>query len=284
MNLERLKQYAYLLRLHKPIGTLLLLWPTLWALWLASGGRPAWSLLCIFVAGVIVMRAAGCIINDFADRHFDGRVQRTRYRPLAAGKITVAEALLLFVTLCFLALLLALQLNRLTLICAFIGAGVTILYPFMKRFTHLPQLGLGVAYTWGVVMAFTAVQGKLSAPAWLLFFTALLWPVIYDTFYAMVDREDDLKIGIKSTAILFGQADRAITAGLQVVFLLALSLVGWVFQLGLAYYLSLLLAGLLFLYQQSLIRNREREACFKAFLNNNWVGAIIFIGIFLART
>ncbi len=284
MNLARLKQYAYLMRLHKPIGALLLLWPTLWALWLAAAGRPSADLLFIFVAGVIVMRAAGCVINDFADRHFDGHVQRTRYRPLAAGQVTVAEALLLFVALCFLALLLVLQLNRLTLICAFIGAGVTVLYPFMKRFTHLPQVGLGIAYTWGVVMAFTAVQGKLSGPAWLLFFTALLWPLIYDTFYAMVDREDDLRIGIKSTAILFGRADRVVTGLLQAGFLLALGAVGWVFQLGLSYYLSLILVGILFGYQQSLIRSREREACFKAFLNNNWVGAIIFLGIYFART
>lgn len=284
MKLEHLKQYAYLMRLHKPIGTLLLLWPTLWALWLAASGRPDWDLLFIFIAGVVVMRAAGCIINDFADRHFDGHVQRTRYRPLASGKITVAEALLLFVLLCFLALLLALQLNRLTLFCAFIGAGVTVFYPFMKRFTHLPQVGLGVAYTWGVIMAFTAVQGKLSGPALLLFFTALLWPLIYDTFYAMVDREDDLRIGVKSTAILFGRADRAITGLLQVLFLLGLGVVGWFFQLGFPYYLSLILTGVLFAYQQSLIRGREREACFKAFLNNNWVGAIIFLGIYFART
>jgi 4-hydroxybenzoate polyprenyltransferase len=283
MSLERFKQYAYLLRLHKPIGTLLLLWPTLWALWLASEGPPPRRLLWIFVAGVVVMRAAGCVINDFADRHFDGQVRRTAYRPLAMGKITTVEAGLLFVILGFLALLLAWQLNPLTLCCAFIGAGVTILYPFMKRFTHWPQLGLGVAYTWGVVMAFTAVQGKLNPAAWLLFFTALLWPLIYDTFYAMVDREDDLRIGVKSTAILFGSADRAVTGVLQALFLLGLSVVGWVFHLGLPYYLSLVLAGLLFCYQQNLIRTREPAACFKAFLNNNWVGAVIFLGITLAR-
>lgn len=283
MNLPRLKQYAYLMRLHKPIGTLLLLWPTLWALWLASSGRPSLKLLLIFVAGVIVMRAAGCIINDYADRHFDGYVKRTSYRPLASQQLSVQEALMLFVLLCFLALLLVLQLNRLSLIYALIGVALTVIYPFMKRFTYWPQLGLGAAYTWGVVMAFAAVQNRVSEKAWLLYWIALLWPVIYDTFYAMVDREDDERIGIKSTALLFGQADRAITATLQIVFLLGLCGVGQIFKLSSPFYFGLSLASLLFIYQQFLIRTREREACFKAFLNNNWVGAIVFLGIVLAQ-
>jgi len=283
MSLERLKQYAYLLRLHKPIGTLLLLWPTLWALWLAGGGPPASRLLFLFVSGVVVMRAAGCIMNDFADRHYDGQVQRTAYRPLASGKISLAEAGTFLVLLGSLALGLALQFNSLTLRCAFVGAAVAAIYPFMKRFTYLPQVGLGVAYAWGVPMAFAAVQGQLDASAWLLFFTALLWPLIYDTFYAMVDREDDLKIGLKSTAILFGSADRGMTALLQVIFLLALGGVGKLFQLGILYYLSLIVVGLLFVYQQYLIRGRDRDACFKAFLNNHWVGALIFMGIAFAQ-
>ncbi len=284
MIFERLKQYAYLMRLNKPIGILLLLWPTLWALWLASAGKPSWGLLIIFIAGVILMRSAGCIINDFADRHFDGKVRRTRSRPLAAGTVTTSEALILFVLLCLLALTLVLRLNRLTLIYAVLGAGLAVFYPFMKRFTHWPQAGLGLAYTWGVPMAFAATQGRLSWEAWFLFFTAMLWPLIYDTFYAMVDREDDLKVGIKSTAILFGRADRLMTGLLQGVFLLALGLVGWIFHLGFYYYLSLVFAAGLFCYQQYLIRRQDPGACFKAFLNNHWVGMAIFIGISLART
>lgn len=283
MTLARLKQYAYLMRLHKPIGILLLLWPTLWALWLASAGTPSWKLLFIFITGVILMRSAGCVINDFADRHVDGQVRRTRDRPLAAGTVTVSEALILFVLLCLLALMLVLQLNRLTVIYAVIGAGLTVFYPFMKRFTHWPQVGLGFAFTWGVPMAFAAVQGSLCWQAWVLFFTALLWPIIYDTFYAMVDREDDRKVGIKSTAILFDQADRLITGLLQIFFLLALGVVGGVFQLGLLYYVCLVLVASLFAYQQYLIREQEPGACFRAFLNNQWVGVVIFIGIYFAR-
>jgi 4-hydroxybenzoate polyprenyltransferase len=282
--IERLKQYAYLMRLHKPIGILLLLWPTLWALWLASKGQPDKKVLLIFVAGVVLMRSAGCIINDFADRHFDGHVRRTKDRPLASGKVTVKEALLLFVLLALLAFCLVLGLNRLTMVYAVIGILLAIIYPFMKRFTHLPQFGLGLAFTWGVPMAFAALQGRLSWQAWTLFFTALLWPVIYDTFYAMTDREDDLKLGLKSTAILFASYDRLILAGLQALFLLALGGVGVIFHLGIFYYSSLMAAALLFVYQQSLIREREPAACFRAFLNNHWVGAIIFVGIYLAQS
>ncbi len=284
MFIERLKQYAYLMRLHQPIGFLLLLWPTLWALWLASAGRPSAPSLFIFVSGVILMRSAGCVINDFADRNFDGRVQRTQERPVATGKVTVMEALILFCLLSCLALWLVLQLNRLTLLYASFGLCLTIFYPFMKRFAPLPQLGLGLAFTWGIPMAFAAEQGALSWQAWFLFFTALLWPIIYDTFYAMVDREDDLKLGLYSSAILFGKADKLITSILQGIFLLALTVVGQIFNLGLAYYGSLILSALLFCYQQSLIRRGGKEGCFKAFLNNNWVGAVIFMGIYLAQT
>jgi len=283
MMKERLKQYIYLMRLHKPIGILLLLWPTLWALWLASSGRPASRLIFIFVAGVILMRSAGCIMNDFADRHFDGQVRRTKDRPLARGKIYVYEAVILFLLLGGLALLLVLQLNRLTFMYALFGALITVMYPFMKRFTYLPQVGLGIAFTWSIPMVFAAQQGRLTWQAWFLFFTVLLWPIIYDTFYAMVDREDDLRIGLKSTAILFAQADRLIIGILQGVFLLALSAVGLFFHLGIFYYLSLILAAILFAYQQHLIRREGTTGCFKAFLNNNWVGMIIFMGIYFAR-
>lgn len=224
--IQRLLQYAYLMRLNKPVGILLLLWPTLWALWLASAGHPEGKLLFIFVLGVILMRSAGCIINDFADRHVDGFVKRTCNRPLASGKIRVFEALILFMLLGLLALLLVLQLNKLTILYAFIGAALTLVYPFMKRFTHLPQLGLGLAFAWGIPMVFAATQGKLSWSAWFLFMTAVLWPVIYDTLYAMTDREDDIKVGIKSTAILFGQADRIIIGILQILFLMCLTVVG----------------------------------------------------------
>lgn len=277
--LTRLDHYAKLMRLHKPIGSLLLLWPTLWALWLASDGKPDLPILFIFVVGVFLMRACGCVINDFADRAVDGKVKRTRERPLASGKVSVKEALGLFAFLLLLALCLALQLNRLSLYYAFIGALVTAIYPFMKRFTHLPQLGLGVAFSWGIPMAFVAQGQALGFSGWFLFFTALLWPLIYDTFYAMTDREDDLVAGIKSTAILFAASDRLITALLQLLFLICLMALGVIYSLAWPYYLSLLAVVGFFVYQQWLISTRQPELCFKAFLNNNWVGLCIFGGI-----
>jgi 4-hydroxybenzoate polyprenyltransferase len=278
-RVERLQQYAYLMRLNKPIGIFLLLWPTLWALWLASAGRPQPSVVVIFVLGVIVMRSAGCVINDFADRHLDGRVQRTCNRPLPAGKISVTEALGLFLCLSVIAFFLVLFLNRLTLCCAFVGAAITLFYPFMKRFTHLPQLGLGLAFTWGIPMAFAAQRGTIPGVAWFLFATAILWPLIYDTFYAMADREDDLKVGIKSTAILFAGAERRIIALLQFLFLAGLYAVGLLFQLAWPYYTSLVLVAVLFAYQHYLIRALGPAPCLKAFMNNNAVGALIFMGI-----
>lgn len=279
---ERLRQYAYLLRLHKPIGIYLLLWPTLWALWLASEGRPSLKLILIFVTGTIIMRSAGCIINDYADRHFDGRVARTRERPLATGKVSVKEAGVLFVILLLLAFVLVLQLNPLTIGFAFFAVAITLIYPFLKRFTQLPQLGLGIAYAWGVPMAFIAQTGELSREAWALFFLVGLWTLMYDTLYAMTDRDDDLKIGIKSTAILFSSADRLILALLQVILVVGFAALGVSFDLGFPYYASVALAALLFLYQQSLIAKRQPANCFKAFLNNNWVGAILFLGIVLS--
>lgn len=281
MNRVMIKQYINLMRLNKPIGILLLLWPTLWALWLASDGKPHLSIVIIFILGVVLMRSAGCIINDYADRNFDQHVQRTRERPLVTGKVTVKAALTLFSILISCAFLLVLLLNRLTILLAFVGAALAIVYPFLKRFTNLPQVGLSLAYSWGVPMAFAAETNSISFSAWILFFTAILWPMIFDTFYAMVDRADDMKIGIKSTAILFGKWDKLIIAILQILFLLSLILVGYLFNLNKFYFLSLFIAAILFLYQQVLIKDRYREQCFKAFLNNHWVGLIVFVGIVL---
>jgi len=269
------------MRLNKPIGILLLLWPTLWALWLASDGEPNREILVIFTLGVILMRSAGCILNDVADRHVDGHVQRTCNRPLATRAISVTSALVLAAILAFIAFLLVCQCNMLTVLLAFIGAGLTVVYPLMKRVTHLPQIGLGLAFSWGIPMAFAAETGAVPLHAWFLFAVALLWPVMYDTLYAMVDRDDDIKIGVKSTAILLGQQDKIGIALLQIIFLIGLLLVGVLFQLYFYYYLCLMFVSGLFLYQQWLIRHRDRQGCFKAFLNNHWVGFMIFLGILL---
>lgn len=282
MSLDQFKQYIYLVRLNKPIGILLLLWPTLWALWLASSGKPDYRIVCIFVLGVILTRSAGCIINDFADRKWDAHVERTRERPLATGKIKPFAALVLFGLLCLLAFLLVLMLNPLTIMLAFVGVGLMIFYPFMKRFTHLPQLGLGLAYAWGVPMAFAAQTDAVPKGAWLVFVAAAVWPVIYDTMYAMVDRSDDLKVGIKSTAILFGKYDRALIGILQLVFFGLLVWMGQVFKLNGLYFLSLGFVAVLFGYQLWLIKDCDRKQCFKAFLNNHWVGFLVFLGILLS--
>jgi 4-hydroxybenzoate polyprenyltransferase len=279
LNTEKIKHYFFLVRLHKPIGILLLLWPTLWALWLVSHGVPDLRILSIFVAGVIVMRSAGCVINDIADRDVDRHVARTRERPLTAGKISLKAAIFLFIILILLALSLVLMLNRLSLYLAVIGAMLAVIYPFMKRFTHLPQAGLGMAFSWGVPMAFAAVSNTVPFAAWVLFFTAVLWPVIYDTMYAMTDREDDLKIGVKSTAILFAQNDTLVIGLLQILFLWGMCWVGFLFKLHLIFYSSLIIAGAFFIYQRTLIKNRDPQQCFRAFLNNHWVGLIIFAGI-----
>lgn len=276
-----LKQYCLLMRLNKPIGILLLLWPTLWALWLASSGRPHLLVLSVFIAGVVLMRSAGCIINDYADRKVDAHVKRTSQRPLATGAVSVVGALVVFAVLSLIAFSLVLFLNRYTILLAIVGAVLAVAYPFMKRFTHLPQVGLGFAFSWGVPMAFAAENNAIPYAAWVLYFTAVIWPVIYDTMYAMTDRDDDVNVGIKSTAILFAAWDKIIIAGLQVVFLCGLIYVGYLFHLTMSYYVSLLLVACFFAYQQVLIKNRERESCFRAFLNNHWVGLIIFVGILL---
>lgn len=276
---HKLPLYWRLMRMDRPIGTLLLLWPTLWALWLAAEGVPSLKNLLIFTLGVIVMRAAGCVINDFADRKIDGSVARTKDRPLATGAISSREAIGLFIGLCLLAFVLVLMTNLLTIELSVGGLLLAFCYPFMKRHTHLPQVVLGAAFAWGVPMAYAAEAGSLHENIWLIYLAVVLWTVAYDTFYAMVDRDDDLKIGVKSTAILFGEQDRLMTAILQILSLYALILVGDRFALALPYYLGLAVAGGLFAYQQWLIRFRAREACFKAFLNNNWVGVAIFVGV-----
>lgn len=277
-----LHQALSLMRLDKPIGIFLLLWPTLWSLWVAGGGHPDLFVTLIFIVGVVLMRSAGCIMNDVADRHVDKHVERTRERPLATGKVTVSMALALMGVLLLAAFLLVLQLNKLTILLAFVGAGLAVIYPFMKRFTHFPQMGLGFAFSWGVPMAFSALTDTVPAHAWILFLAAASWPMVYDTIYAMVDRSDDIKLGVKSTAIFFGNRDREMIAVLQILFLLLMCWSGFLFQLKIPYFLSLFVSGFFFIYQQSLIKDRDRKQCFKAFLNNHWVGMIIFLGIVMS--
>lgn len=274
------KHYWLLARFDKPIGTLILLYPALWALWIASNGKPNLLVLTVISLGVIIMRAAGCVINDYADRNFDPHVERTKKRPIAAGNVTPKAALIFFTALCLLAFGLVLLLNTFTILLSFVGAFLAASYPFMKRYTHLPQAYLGVAFGWAVPMAFAAQLNEIPAVAWVLYLAVILWALVYDTMYAMVDKDDDLKIGVKSTAILFGDYDRHIMGGLQIVILALLILVGQMKALGEIYYLSLIFAALFSIYQQKLIFHREKSACFRAFLNNNWFGLVIFIGLF----
>lgn len=279
---ERLRAYALLVRLHRPIGIYLLLWPTLWALWIAAEGWPHPGVLFIFVAGVVLMRSAGCAINDYADRHIDPHVARTRERPIAAGLVSPREALVVFAVLCLLAFVLVLFLNRLTILLSLVAVALAASYPFMKRLHHLPQVHLGAAFGWAVPMAFAAQTGEFPPPvAWLMFIATVIWATVYDTFYAMADREDDLRLGVRSTAILFGDADRMITGGLQLLLLWSLWLIGREAGLGPWYWLGLVVAAGLALYQQYLIVEREPAACFRAFLNNHWFGAAVFGGVFL---
>jgi 4-hydroxybenzoate polyprenyltransferase len=276
-----LLDYARLMRLDRPIGIWLLLWPTLWALWMSSRGRPNPRVFLVFVAGTVLMRSAGCAINDYADRSFDPHVARTKDRPLAAGRISTLEALILFALLSLTALMLALQLNKSTLLLAVAGGFLAISYPFVKRFLPVPQMYLGVTFGWGIPMAFMAQYEQLPRVAWLLLLANMLWVTVYDTIYAMVDRDDDLKIGVRSTAILFGDSDRHIIAVLQVMTLLTLYLVGSSLHMGHWYHAGLWAGAVFFAYQLWLIRGREREACFRAFLNNNYFGMSVFIGMAL---
>ncbi|MFV3306948.1 4-hydroxybenzoate octaprenyltransferase [Pseudomonas sp. NY15181] len=273
--------FLQLTRMDKPIGIYLLLWPTLWALWMASGGVPSVKNLLIFVVGTVLMRAAGCVINDFADRKLDGHVERTKARPLATGRITVREAWITFFVLLGASFLLVLCTNAQTIALSFGGAAIAALYPFMKRYTYYPQVVLGAAFSWGIPMSFTAASGALPAAAWLLFFANVLWTVAYDTYYAMTDREDDLKMGMKSTAILFGDADRAINLTLQGLMLLLLILAGNKLGMHLYFYLGLAVAAGCFAWQFHSTRDREPLKCFKAFLHNHWAGLAIFLGTVL---
>ena len=268
-----------LTRLNKPVGIFLVMWPALWSLWLAAEGIPDTELIIIFIAGAVVMRSAGCIINDVADRKVDGKVTRTHLRPLITGKVGVTAALVLFAGLIAIAALLVLQTNRLTIYLSLIAVVLAAIYPFMKRHTHLPQVFLGAAFAMAVPMAYSAVLNRLDPQIWLVFIGVVFWTVAYDTFYAMVDRNDDIKAGVKSTAILFGDADKAVTATLQILFIISMLLAGRRFELGPVYYAGLAVASLMLAYQQYLIRAREPKNCMKAFLANQWLGAVLFAGI-----
>jgi len=278
---DRAYQYALLMRWHRPIGALLLLWPMMWAIWVAGAGHPDPRVVAIFIAGVWVMRSAGCVLNDLADRNFDPHVERTRDRPLAAGRVRPKEALAVAGVMLLIALGLVLMTNWLTFWLSFGAVGLAVLYPLMKRYTYFPQVFLGAAFGWAIPMGYAAQANALPPIAWLIFLSSIVWALIYDTQYAMVDREDDLKIGVKSTAILFGELDRHILGILQIVMMATLVLIGLQAHLGLWYYLSLVMASLLFGYQQVLTFERDRQKCFAAFMNNNWFGAIVFAGIVL---
>ncbi len=280
----RLKEYARLVRLDKPIGIFLLLWPTLWALWLAADGRPDAWVFTVFVLGVVLMRSAGCAINDFADRDLDPHVARTRDRPLAAGRILPIEAVVVFAVLAATAFALVLTLNRLTILLSFGGLLLAAIYPFLKRYTSLPQFWLGAAFGWGIPMAYAAQTGSAPPAAWILFVANILWAGAYDTMYAMVDRDDDRKIGVRSTAILFGRYDRFIIAFLQIDVLVLLWLVGRMEGLGVYYQIGLAAAAGFAIYQHWLINGRDTVRCFRAFMNNAWFGAAVFFGIWLDYT
>ncbi|MBE0469285.1 MAG: 4-hydroxybenzoate octaprenyltransferase [Methyloprofundus sp.] len=281
MIFDRLQQYWLLARFDKPIGILILLWPALWALWLASSGSPDLLVLSVICFGVVLMRAAGCVINDYADRDFDPHVERTKLRPMAAGKVQAKEALIIFVVLCLMAFSLVLLLNTYTILLSFGGAFLAASYPFMKRYTQLPQAYLGIAFGWAVPMSFAAQSNEIPLVAWLMYLATALWALVYDTMYAMVDKDDDLKIGIKSTAILFGDKEREIMAILQIIIILLMVQVGRLQDLSWIYYVALAGASLFFVYQQKLIFYRNKKDCFTAFLNSNWFGLTIFIGLVL---
>lgn len=278
---DRLQQYWLLARFDKPIGILILLWPALWALWLASSGSPDLLVLTVICCGVVLMRAAGCVINDYADRNLDPHVERTKLRPMAAGKVQPKEALIVFTVLSLTAFAMVLLLNTYTILLSFGGVFLAASYPFMKRYTQLPQAYLGIAFGWAVPMSFAAQSNEIPLVAWLMYLATALWALVYDTMYAMVDKEDDLKIGIKSTAILFGDKDREIMAVLQVIIILLMIQIGRLQDLSWIYYVTLACASLFFVYQQKLIFYRDKKDCFKAFLNSNWFGLTIFVGLVL---
>lgn len=277
---SKIWQYALLIRFDKPIGTLLLLWPTLIALWIAAEGFPDIDVLIVFVLGVFLMRSAGCAINDYADRKIDSKVDRTKNRPITTGKVSGEEALIVFMVLSFLAFFLVLFMNKLTIFLSVGGVLLAISYPFMKRYHYLPQVHLGAAFGWAVPMAYAAQANELTQITWLLFFATILWATAYDTMYAMVDRDDDIKIGVKSTAILFGGADKMIIGVIQCVLILDLIFIGQQLKLSGLYFLGIFVASGFAIYQQYLIKDRDKDLCFRAFLNNNWLGLALFAGVF----
>lgn len=279
--MSRLSNYTRLMRLHRPIGIWLLLWPMLWSLWVASHGTPSTKLLIIFILGAIVMRSAGCVINDIADRNIDGLVARTRDRPLVTKQVTVKEAVGLFILLCLVAVILVLQLNWLTIKLSVVGLLLAMIYPFTKRILNWPQVVLGAAFAWAVIMIFAAVLNHVPAIAWLFYSVAVLWAVIYDTMYAMVDREDDRRIGVRSTALLFGKYDRVAIGLLQISMMVLLVVSGIWLRLNVYYYLGLFFALGFFVYQQYLIKDRIPQQCFRAFLNNHYFGAVVFFAFLI---
>ena len=281
LKYDKFKQYLLLIRLNRPIGIFLLLWPTLWGLWIASEGFPNTKILVVFLFGVFLMRSAGCILNDIIDKDFDKFVARTQNRPLASDKLSSIEAFIVAISLIFIAFLLVLTTNTLTVQLSFVAIILAGTYPFLKRHTYLPQFFLGLTFGWSIPMAFAATINSIPRIAWLLLIANILWVVVYDTIYAMIDREDDLKIGIKSTAILFDDADRFIIGLIQSLVLIALIVIGQQASLNTIYYFSLIIGGCLFLYQLYLIRNRDPKKCMQAFLNNNWFGLVVFIGLFI---
>ncbi len=281
LKYDKFKQYLLLIRLNRPIGIFLLLWPTLWGLWIASEGFPNTKILVVFLLGVFLMRSAGCILNDIIDKDFDKFVSRTQNRPLASDKLSSIEAFIVAISLIFIAFLLVLTTNTLTVQLSFIAIILAGIYPFLKRHTYLPQFFLGLTFGWSIPMAFAATTNSIPKIAWLLLIANILWAVVYDTIYAMIDREDDLKIGIKSTAILFDDADRFIIGLIQSLVLIALIVIGQQASLNTIYYFSLIIGGGLFLYQSYLIRNRDPKKCMQAFLNNNWFGLVVFIGLYI---
>ena len=277
--MQKLSPFIRLMRLDKPIGILLLLWPTLWGLMFAANGQHDLKIILIFIAGVVIMRSAGCVINDIADRNFDNKVKRTKQRPLATGELSIKQAIILFFVLIGIAFFLVLQLNFITILMSVVAVFLAASYPLAKRFTNLPQAHLGLAFAWAIPMAYTAYEAKLGSVCWLLFLTTAIWALIYDTMYAMVDRDDDLKIGVKSSAVLFGKYDILIITILQIVFIILLSIVGMLEQLGIGYFVSLTVVVVFFMYHLKLIWLRERKQCFKAFLHNQWVGLAVLVGI-----